>query len=246
MSQAIHARPSGLSKFALSICIGALGLLSTPAFAIPSFARQTGNPCSSCHTVFPSLTAFGRQFKLRGYTMGAGLNNKSFPYNLPLAAGVQVGNTSIGEPNKGANASEDFPRADKTILQQFALYYGGKVAGKVGAFAQYNWDGIERKWGAEMVDIRYSDSTMVKGKELVWGVSMNNSPTMQDVWNTNPMWGFPHLSDAGIMPMVTSLMDMTLANQVGGLGFYGFYDNQLYGEIGFYHNGHQGIFRPLN
>ena len=43
-----------------------------PAQALPSFARQTGQPCGTCHTDFPSLTPFGRRFKLRGYTIGGG------------------------------------------------------------------------------------------------------------------------------------------------------------------------------
>src|SRR5271168_3657065 len=33
-----------------------------PAQALPSFARQTGQPCGTCHTSFPSLTPFGRRF----------------------------------------------------------------------------------------------------------------------------------------------------------------------------------------
>ena len=39
------------------------------ARAVPSFARQTGLPCSSCHTNPPELTPLGRTFKLNGYTM---------------------------------------------------------------------------------------------------------------------------------------------------------------------------------
>src|SRR5271168_24958 len=44
-----------------------------PAQALPSFARQTGQPCGTCHTSFPGLTPFGRRFKLLGYTTGGGL-----------------------------------------------------------------------------------------------------------------------------------------------------------------------------
>ena len=39
------------------------------ASAVPSFARQTGQPCATCHTAFPELTPFGRRFKLNGYTL---------------------------------------------------------------------------------------------------------------------------------------------------------------------------------
>ena len=43
-----------------------------PAQALPSFARQTGQPCGTCHTDFPALTPYGRRFKLLGYTAGGG------------------------------------------------------------------------------------------------------------------------------------------------------------------------------
>src|ERR1700758_1424846 len=39
------------------------------ASAIPSYARQTGFPCKSCHYMPPELTPLGRTFKLNGYTM---------------------------------------------------------------------------------------------------------------------------------------------------------------------------------
>ena len=39
------------------------------AFAVPSFARQTGLSCNVCHTNPPELTAFGRNFKLKGYVL---------------------------------------------------------------------------------------------------------------------------------------------------------------------------------
>jgi len=42
------------------------------AQALPSFARQTGQPCGTCHTDFAGLTPFGRRFKIGGYTYGGG------------------------------------------------------------------------------------------------------------------------------------------------------------------------------
>src|ERR1700675_4845696 len=51
-----------------------------PAQALPSFARQTGQPCGTCHTSFPGLTPFGRRFKLLGYTTGGGLY-KTTPFS---------------------------------------------------------------------------------------------------------------------------------------------------------------------
>src|ERR1700680_4586682 len=46
-----------------------LAILSVPnANAVPSYSRQTGLPCASCHYAPPELNAFGRQFKVEGYT----------------------------------------------------------------------------------------------------------------------------------------------------------------------------------
>ena len=46
--------------------------LNRPSQALPSFARQTGQPCGTCHTDYPGLTPYGRLFKLNGYTTGGG------------------------------------------------------------------------------------------------------------------------------------------------------------------------------
>src|ERR1700682_2580585 len=56
-----------------------------PAEALPSFARQTGQPCGACHTDFPALTPFGRRFKLLGYTVGGG-KFRTTPFPAFLAA----------------------------------------------------------------------------------------------------------------------------------------------------------------
>ena len=68
--------------FAEIILLGAwltIGLTRS-AQALPSFARQTGQPCGTCHTSFPGLTPFGRRFKLLGYTTGGGLY-KTTPFS---------------------------------------------------------------------------------------------------------------------------------------------------------------------
>ena len=41
--------------------------LSTPAWAIPAFARNTGMSCSSCHDAWPRLNDFGELYRDRGY-----------------------------------------------------------------------------------------------------------------------------------------------------------------------------------
>ena len=40
-------------------------------------------------------------------------------------------------------------------------------------------------------DIRYANKTKLRGKELVYGVDLNNNPTLEDIWNSTPAWGSP-------------------------------------------------------
>ncbi|MGO9983712.1 MAG: hypothetical protein ACLPIX_05815, partial [Rhodomicrobium sp.] len=74
-------RISSLERIPLSRWLGggalaltsftAAWLIQPPAAsAVPAYARQTGQPCATCHTAFPELTPYGRQFKLTGYTAG--------------------------------------------------------------------------------------------------------------------------------------------------------------------------------
>src|SRR5271169_3465772 len=68
--------------------------LQTPtASAIPSYARQTGFPCKSCHYMPPELTPLGRAFKLNCYTMAG----------KPTVTSPGKGNVS------GLNILESFP-----------------------------------------------------------------------------------------------------------------------------------------
>lgn len=52
---------------------GAVCLVSPrPAEAISAFARAYEMPCSACHSAWPSLNSFGRQFKENGYMVARG------------------------------------------------------------------------------------------------------------------------------------------------------------------------------
>lgn len=67
----LHSMMERYFERVLLVGFAAMALaMATPggAWAIPSFARQTGLSCATCHTVFPHLTPFGRSFKLHGYT----------------------------------------------------------------------------------------------------------------------------------------------------------------------------------
>lgn len=239
-----------IGRFVTAAGVAAMIALLTPApsHAVPSFARQMGMGCSGCHTVFPELNSFGRQFKLRGFTLGNALDDKKFPLNLPLSAAVVVSRNSTSNTNTPGAMAADFPRDGQTLLQTAGLYYGGRIAGNSGALVQYNYDGIEHTTKIEMADIRYANSTTLgKDKELIYGVTLNNNPTLSDIFNSTPMWSFPHLmSDVAVMPNAATLVDNSLLAQVGGVGVYGYWNSLLYGEVAVYRKATKGLFRPFS
>lgn len=59
-------------KLKVLILLGSLVVvllvLPNASQAIPSYARQVQKPCTACHTIWPNLNQYGRQFKVKAYT----------------------------------------------------------------------------------------------------------------------------------------------------------------------------------
>jgi hypothetical protein len=194
---------------------------------------------------YPQLTPFGRQFKLRGYTQSTTKpDDAPLLDKIPLTAMLQLSRTATSNTDTVGATGDNFPRDRDTFIQAVGLYYGGKITDRSGALVQYNYEGVERTWAMEMFDVRYADSTTL-GRELVYGVTLNNSPTLSDIYNSTPVWAFPHAGSVALMPNASTLIDRRLASQVGGVGVYGLWNNLLYAEFDVYHTANTGLFRPL-
>ena len=211
----------------------ALAALIAPSIssAVPLYARQTGMNCASCHSggQYPELTRTGREFKLMGYTMG---NRQS----IPLAAMLQGGITKINNHNGSADPATDFAHDNSLQLQQASLFTGGKILETVGAFVQWTYNGIDHHSQMDNVDLRYADKTKVGGKNLIYGVSLNNNPSVQDVFTTTPAWKFPTAGPGGAFQGYGSstLIDGGLAQSVVGAGAYVDWNNLVYAELSGY------------
>lgn len=225
-----------------------VGVLATSTVqAVPSMARQTGYECGKCHTVFPELTPFGRQFKLGAFAMSSDKwDAKPLLERIPVSAALLASQTNTSNTDAGGTTSTDFPKDGKVVAQTAALYYGGKITDNSGALIQYNYDGLEKRWGMEMFDARYGNSLTLAGEELAYGVTLNNSPTVSDIYNSTPAWGFPHVGTAALQMPAASLVDMTLASQVGGVGLYGMWNNLIYVEVANYRSAKSGAFRFMS
>src|ERR1019366_4682927 len=94
------------------------------AHAVPSFTRQTGLQCTVCHSNPPELTAFGRKFKLDGYTLtdrkvDTSIDGKDLKIRryLPLSVMFLLSDTATKAPVPGAqNGSVEFPQALSLFL----------------------------------------------------------------------------------------------------------------------------------
>lgn len=219
LTRAIRAR------WAVALTATMLGLISHGAHAVPAFARQTGLACVACHVSFPELTPFGRFFKLTGYT----LTNKK---TIPLAAMLQFSQTNTRTIN---NNEYDFVRNGDIALQQASIFYGGRIAGPVGAFAQWTYDGIAHHSGIDNTDIRAAGHFTKGDIDFIYGMTLNNNPTVSDVWNSTPAFGYPYASSSvSLTPMASTLIDGGLAQQVAGLTAYAFWQRSIYAEFGLY------------
>ena len=217
--------------------------------ALPSYARQTGMSCSACHFSFPELNSFGRQFKMNGYVMtgmttiesrddSTNVTRLKLLSTLPLSAMVQSSFTHI---------AKDVPETQNnsvTLPQQLSVFYAGQITPHIGTFIQMTYDG--HSFGMDNVDIRYANQTRLASKSLAYGLTLNNNPAVQDVWNTSPAWRFPSAgSDAAVTPAKSSIME-NLGTQVAGLGAYALWNNLVFAELTLYRSAQQGAANPAD
>lgn len=258
----------------------------SPADALPSFARQTGQPCGTCHTDFPGLTPYGRKFKLLGYTVGGG------PYRTTLfpswqdekkdalaafAKRLKADAATKSDPAKdGQQGTSDtwvppismmaiagythtqasqvppcggpYKCNDNLVASPVSFFYGGAITEHIGAFAQLTYNGAPFgvpsstdpyatfQWSWDNTDVRYANSANIGGMNIIYGITANNNPSVQDPWNTTPAWKFPFAaSTTGPRPATATLIDGGLGSgHVVGAGGYAFINDILYLELSGY------------
>src|SRR6516165_8474312 len=134
----------GLARFYLPLTLAVLLLViltlvvefAAPARALPSFARQTGQPCGTCHTDLAGLTPYGRRFKINGYTNGGGQYrttlfpfddsiDKQRPWVPPISMMAVLGFTHTATDN--APPADPFAPNDNFNFQPLSFFWGGAI-----------------------------------------------------------------------------------------------------------------------
>ncbi len=236
--------------------LGLLALTTTQAAAVPSYARQTGLACEACHTVFPELTPFGRRFKLNGYIINnreqisdetaKNRKNLAISFFSPVSAMVVAGYTHTAKAQPDSNGAGNAQNGTVAFPEQLSLFYSGEITPKIGTFIQLTYDPSSGAIGMDNTDIRYADSTMTNGYKLNWGISLNNNPTVQDLWNTVPAWYNPYMTSGSAPgPESAPLLD-TLGGGVAGVTAYAMLNDIWYAEAGVYTSAPQGVGGPYD
>ena len=250
MLRIMHRR----SALELLLRFSALVLLAAAwapsAHAVPSYSRQTGLACSSCHYNPPELTPFGRKFKLEAYTLTAKAevseDKKDHNSGLHLLEAFPVSflfdtsfsSTRAPQPTT-QNGNFEFPQAA-------SIFLAGAWGSHVGSFVQVTYDTQGDHFTWDNTDIRAAANTgRLFGKQLTYGVTLNNNPTVEDLWNSTPAWGFPFTSsDVAPGPTAAAIINGTLGQDVAGLGGYAMWNDHLYFAGTLYRSEHIGGTQP--
>lgn len=222
--------------------------LCSPTQAVPSFTRQTGLKCNVCHSNPPELTAFGRKFKLEGYTLVDPQPDltivdkdlkirRDFPLSVMLVLSGSHTRTDVAGVQ---NDNVEFPQA-------LSVFLAGQVASRLGGMTQVTYSHDADRFSLDNTDIRYATHTTLGTHDVLYGLTLNNSPTVEDVWNSTPSWGFPWLSsNTAPSPGAQPLEFGALAQDVAGLGAYTLWNEHLYAAFTVYRSEHAGGAQPAD
>ena len=95
--------------------------------------------------------------------------------SLPLSAWLETSFTSTKAPQPGTqNGNFEFP-------QDISLFLSGAWSTHLGSFMQVTYDTQGDHFTMDNTDIRYGRQRKLGGKSWVYGLTLNNNPTVEDL-----------------------------------------------------------------
>jgi len=103
----------------------------------------------------------------------------------PISLMLQVSQTNL---SKNLPEGADLGTSQSGTVafpQQVSLFYAGKIAPGVGSFIQLTYGNDSGTIGIDNTDIRWAGNrVLADDRSLIYGISANNNPTVQDLWNS--------------------------------------------------------------
>ncbi len=117
-----------------------LMVLPNASQAVPSYSRQIQKPCTACHTIWPDLNQYGRQFRVKAYTDVSPDWKMITKDNLNLLAIFPVSARATSflytkEKNTVAGIDTDSTQ----IPNELALFIASRVFDYAGVFSHIAW-----------------------------------------------------------------------------------------------------------
>jgi hypothetical protein len=229
-----------------------LAIWPQSASAIPLFARQTGQNCVACHAggQFPELTPYGRLFKLTGYTIGS--------RTVPVSAMALLSSSKVSNTSTSPDPAADFQKNGSLIFPTASLFLGGKITDNLGAFVQITYDRYATQsedgkfhghTNADNIDLRYADRFVDQHRDLIFGVSVNNNPSLADPWNTAAAWmqyvPVPSPTSSQFVDGNAPYPGFASGGNIAGITAYAYWNQKVYAEVGGYRTAN-GLFRFMS
>ena len=159
-----------LNKIAYLIVISCFTLVTMDANAIPAFARKNNMACSGCHTAWPALNAFGRQYKEHGYRVGhLEAPKTTISKDLKWDENLPVSVVIVGRPYDKKDSGDTKFRA----LHEVELMVAGPMGEKFSSFFEIEAEdevtnGIGFDTGIPAAAFTYNHNEAVN-VQLSWG-----------------------------------------------------------------------------
>ncbi len=130
-------------------------LVPFTAHAVPSFARQVKKPCTACHTIWPNLNQYGRQFKVKAYTDASPdweMLNKD---NLNLATIFPVSARVLYFPEVREDNSAAQLHQGSSTVDSVALFVASRAYDYAGVFGSAEWSPDDDGWHLPTVKLAF-------------------------------------------------------------------------------------------
>jgi len=120
-------------------------------------------------------------------------------------------------------------------MDQIGVFLAGRVNDHVGGLIQGTFDGIASATFLDNTDVRVTTDGKLFGQEANFGLSLNNSPSLSDPWNSTAPWGYRFVSSAlAVDPQAGTVLGGGLAGNSMGLTAYTWIDDHYYVDLGLY------------
>jgi len=158
-----------------------------------------------------------------------------------------VSDSSVSNTSKSDDPKQDFQKNNSLIFATASVFAAGKVTDNIGAFLQGTYDNYASQsddgkfhghTNADNMDIRYADRSIDATHDWIWGVSVNNNPSVSDPWNSAAAWmqyvPVRSPTSSAFIDGAAPYPGLAAGGNISGITAYGFWNQLVYAEFGGY------------